>query len=1563
MNITGITDQSLNCDNDGFFSTTGIEGSYIASAQADHAGLNPSEEFSFQMPPSVVDHVFTLGHASIDINPSDLTFSLDHGETSSQLIRIENQGTSPLNYTVKGDFSIASLNHLSASTLGKAHHVKAYPSRQSQSFNKGDISQKRKLRPKRSLSSTSYQGDFIRFSISEVGTLDSFEYPIGSNHFYPFFPFTGFALHYRLSGTEISLINDGFLWGFNPPHASVLVNDEHKLEISYEFSSTDGSVAVLRRFHFDKHSSSLRIEDRIENRSSSSLEDLVFKRFVDTAINGIPESEHRGFEQKNILYGKRESCFGFGTDGKALLRDINGWNDFHSKETYVDDPDGPLSMDAILIYHYEEQLLAPSGSFDVVTTLAGAEDKDELEEALDGQNPWLKLSQQKGTIAPGAHQDLIVEANTDKLSAGSYSTEINVSHNVLHLNELTIPVQLTVTGAPSFTLPTASLDFGKVFIGELHSQALTIGNEGSADLELHMDWDSERFSCSHSNINIAAGSEEVLILSYSPKTTHLDSATINFSSNDPQNPSASISLTGQGIGAPIAQLSPLLIEKNLTIGQKSEPLSLSLHNLGHSRLDFRLKDIVQKENDDVFRTNTSPPLKEQAQANLKPHPNKLSKKKKLEAAHHPQQWIVSFRNGQRELKPETLKTCGVFEQRTLAPSPEQKKGSRQLALVHCNHLMNESSCWKALETDPGVEWAEPNYIYKLLAQPNDPHFPLLWGMEDSSGGDIDAPEAWAIETGNPNVVVAVLDTGIDEQHEDLQQNLWVNPGEIEGDFIDNDGNGYIDDVHGWNFFDNSSSLFDDHGHGTHVSGTIAAVGNNGIGVAGVCWEARIATIKIFNAMGFTNSAAIIEAIAYLKRMDFRISNNSWGGGAFSQGIRDAIAALDDHLFVAAAGNDGLNNDIHPFYPSSYDLEQVISVASTSPNDVLSDFSNFGQNTVDLSAPGAAIFSCYPGGDYGYMSGTSMASPHVAGACALLLSHKQLKAPVLKKTLLESCDLISSLSDFVPEGRRLNLHRALTESPSSLISLSPSSGNVEAGSLSQLTLELNSEGQSIGDLHYLIQIETNDPQQATLTANLILHIQGISIISASTHQLDMGSLEVGKVSLHHLTLTNTGSANLNISELDWGSPHLQIANFPSVIGPQHSETLEITYIPIESETWSDTLKIKSDASNHPILEIGMNGFSYNNSHSVDFGNTVLNQSKSLLLDITNPKPFPINPTFHAGHPMLGTTLSPSVIPPFSSAILELSFTPHHLGLQQGALQLLDESCEFSCEIIWKGDCSEGNLFSISPLHLEHRSLSHEDLLLKLRLEHLSSANNAITAEISPNLGALAVTTPSSVISGKGAIDLLISNTATLNHGLLSGNIIITVAEHSLKDQKLVPINIEVLPNPMFDRDQLFWPSQLPFQVNEGEAQILQLSREGPWLPELNLELTPHYQRSGFHQWVDIPTHVHFEAGQQNSRPLIIDFAENQIFHDNVIVTLASAPLDDLTLAPHETLDIELIENDTFVFSTQWTNLNLSKGSEVELRGRFNVGPWKPTPSSGSTSVAVRLVFMGKQTLTA
>src|SRR2546425_725627 len=342
---------------------------------------------------------------------------------------------------------------------------------------------------------------------------------------------------------------------------------------------------------------------------------------------------------------------------------------------------------------------------------------------------------------------------------------------------------------------------------------------------------------------------------------------------------------------------------------------------------------------------------------------------------------------------------------------------------------------------PDVLYAEPNWIVDAQVVPSDPSFSTLWGLNNTgqNGGipdaDIDAPEAWDITTGSSDVVVAVIDTGIDYTHPDLSANMFRNELDCNSNGIDDDGNGLVDDCFGIDTANNDSNPMDDAnpGHGSHVAGTIGAVGNNAVGVVGVNWTVRLMACKFLSATGSGSTADAIDCLEYVKLMKDRgvnivATSNSWGGGGFSQALFDAIEAHLHRgiLFIAAAGNanPGSNNDTKPFYPAAYYLPNVISVAATTRTDALASFSNFRRRTVHLGAPGQEILSTTPGNTYSSLSGTSMATPHVTGVAALLKAQNPTRDWRAIKNLILAGGDTTPVSGETITSKRLNAFGAM-----------------------------------------------------------------------------------------------------------------------------------------------------------------------------------------------------------------------------------------------------------------------------------------------------------------------------------------------------------------------------------------------------------------------------------------------------------------------------------------------------------------------------------------------------------
>jgi hypothetical protein len=585
--------------------------------------------------------------------------------------------------------------------------------------------------------------------------------------------------------------------------------------------------------------------------------------------------------------------------------------------------------------------------------------------------------------------------------------------------------------------------------------------------------------------------------------------------------------------------------------------------------------------------------------------------------------IVRFRDG----VDETAKELARF--RVLGNRKKAFKTVRGLEVIKLPRNVSVQEAIDLYEQDQNVLYAEPNYILSLTgktgltATPNDPSFGSLWGLTK-----INAPAAWNITTGSNNVVVAVLDTGTDYNHVDLQANIFNNPVECVADGVDNDGNGYVDDCRGINVAYGTSDPMDDNNHGTHVAGTIGAVGNNGIGVVGVNWNVKILTCKFFDASGSATTEAAIECLDYVKEMkDLYVSSNgtqganivatsnSWGGGGFSQALYDAIDAQreSDILFITAAGNGnifgvGVNNDTTPFYPCTYYLPNIICVAATTSNDSKAGFSNYGRRTVHVGAPGNSILSTLPGNTYGSSSGTSMATPHVSGLAALLKAQNPSRDwRAIKNLIMAGGDTIKSMTNTIT-GKRINANGGMTCSNkviqtrilpiASTISASPgvpvnlgylnincanSNGNVNVSvspGNTSVTLLDNGSGADLaaGDGIYSAQWTPTAAGTYTLTFpgndQITVNVANPTI-SVTPSSIDFGGTAVGSSVDKNITVTNTGAGVL-VGTATTNAPYSIVSGGTYSLSGGQSQTVTVRFAPTAPGTFAGNVSFTGGA---------------------------------------------------------------------------------------------------------------------------------------------------------------------------------------------------------------------------------------------------------------------------------------------------------------------------------------------------------------------------------------------------
>jgi serine protease len=373
----------------------------------------------------------------------------------------------------------------------------------------------------------------------------------------------------------------------------------------------------------------------------------------------------------------------------------------------------------------------------------------------------------------------------------------------------------------------------------------------------------------------------------------------------------------------------------------------------------------------------------------------------------------------------------AIEARAGASEVQALGAGTYLLHVRSGHVLRAVT---ALRGQPGVRYAEPDYLMQLAATPNDPSFGQQWGLRNTGqlvngikgtpGADINATAAWNVAIDNGAVVVAEVDSGVDYNHPDLTANVWTNPGGVGG---------CPAGTHGYSVVTNTCEPMDDFGHGTQVAGVLGAAGDNGVGIAGVAWRASILPVKWTDSAGHGSISRLIRALDWALKakaagVNVRVVNDSavFAGTGFSQALSDELDKLgaNDILFVTAAGNNRNDNDVTPKYPCSYGKANEICVAATEQHDRLAWFSNWGATTVDLAAPGKNILTTVLGGGYGYTKGTSFAVPLVAGAAALAVSAQGMSTSALRARILGAVDTLPSLEGKVRSSGRLDLCKAV-----------------------------------------------------------------------------------------------------------------------------------------------------------------------------------------------------------------------------------------------------------------------------------------------------------------------------------------------------------------------------------------------------------------------------------------------------------------------------------------------------------------------------------------------------------
>ena len=842
-----------------------------------------------------------------------------------------------------------------------------------------------------------------------------------------------------------------------------------------------------------------------------------------------------------------------------------------------------LNKNGTIYFHYEKM----NGRIDCATT--GVQNKTADKGLLVAYNNkqiksdstiristsprWLSASINKGVLQSGKSTIAPITVKSGEMPAGKYIASLTVSGNDPLNPMVDIPVTLVVTPTKKIILEPATLDFGSVSVGEKRSKIVTVKNQGNTTTDIEkIESSLNIFTGTLSSQKIEAGKSVELKIEFAPQTAGMLRVNAKLLSNAENSPTP-FTLRGRGLASPALTLNPDQLVVTVPAGQKITKVVQMGNIKGKAAGTFEYRGIKAKS----------------SSININPSESTEKTVDPFLANHRPDRLIVGFKLGHTTFANLAGLNTNVSFERTLGKA--RAPGTGQLALSGMNIALvktsgNESlkSVTEKLLSDPAVAYVEPDYIVSRTGNTNDPLLSKQWALPK-----IKAAEAWKMTKGSSSVTVAIIDTGIDYNHPDLQGNLWVNPGEIADNGKDDDKNGYIDDVYGWDFRNNDNDPMDGHGHGTHVAGTIAASTNNGKLIAGVAWHTKMAGLKFLSDKGSGSTSDAIDAVAYSAAMGFKVSNNSWGGGGNSRALKAAIekAGQVGQVFCAAAGNSRKDNDRSPHYPSSYDCENIISVAASDSSDRLASFSCYGKNSVDLAAPGVRILSLLPNNRTASWSGTSMATPHVAGAAALIFSiNANAGHAEVKEAIMSSVDPVKAFDGKMLAAGRLNVAQSLGGVSSSWLSVSPNKGTVSAGSSSNLNFTIDATELKAGKKEVIASFSTNDPKANTLEIPVEVTITGEPKIVLNQKTLDFGKVWVGKEKTLGLEISNQGTDLLKVSQIATANKDFTSSPSSLNLDPETKSVVQIKAKPDTRGIIKEKLTVSSNDPKSPSIVVNI-----------------------------------------------------------------------------------------------------------------------------------------------------------------------------------------------------------------------------------------------------------------------------------------------------------------------------------------------------------------------------------------
>jgi subtilisin family serine protease len=786
---------------------------------------------------------------------------------------------------------------------------------------------------------------------------------------------------------------------------------------------------------------------------------------------------------------------------------------------------------------------------------------------------WLTASLSNGVVDAGKSMIAPLTVKSGEMPAGKYMATLMVSGNDPLNPMVEIPVSLIVTPSKKLVLNPSIVDLGNITVGEKNSKIIKVTNEGNAPVDLSRFETSMNYLTGIlSSTKIDAGKSVELKVEFAPQKAGYLQVLTKLHSNADNSPTP-LTLKVRGIASPSLTLNPDELMITVPAGEKKTKVVQMGNIKGKAVGTFEYRGIKTKSS--AMAINPTESTEKTVDAFL--------------ANHHPERLIVGFKKGHTAFANLAGLNTNVTLERTLGKARTPGTGQLALsgmnvALVKTNGSESLRSVAEKLSKDPAVAYVEPDYIVNRTGSTSDPLLSKQWALPK-----IKAAEAWKMTKGSSTVTVAIIDTGIDYNHPDLQGNLWKNPGEIADNGKDDDQNGYIDDVYGWDFRNNDNDPMDGHGHGTHVAGTIAAATNNGKLMAGVAWHTKMAGLKFLSDKGPGSISDAIDAVAYSAAMGFKVSNNSWGGGGNSRALKAAIekAGKGGQVFCAAAGNSRKDNDRTPHYPSSYDCENIISVAASDSSDRLASFSCYGKNSVDLAAPGVRILSLLPNNRTASWSGTSMATPHVAGAAALIFSiNPNAGHEEIKEAIMSSVDPVKAFDGKMLAAGRLNVAKSLGGVSTSWLTVTPNIGTVPVGSSTDLAFTVDATAIQAGTKELVAFFSTNDPKAKTLEIPVQVTITGEPKIIVNQNTLNFGKIWIEQEKTLGLQISNQGTDLLKVSSVNSTNKEFT-ANLSSLnLEPNAKAILQIIAKPGKRGKITEKLTITSNDPKNPILQVSI-----------------------------------------------------------------------------------------------------------------------------------------------------------------------------------------------------------------------------------------------------------------------------------------------------------------------------------------------------------------------------------------